>query len=489
MQQQYDIYGDIARRTNGDIYIGVVGPVRSGKSTFVTAFMEKLVLPNIKNKNVKKRAVDELPQSAEGKTIMTTQPKFVPNEAVQISISDNMVVNARLIDCVGYLIDGAMGHEENEKARMVKTPWSDSVMPFEQAAQIGTQKVVTEHSNIAVVITTDGSITDIPRANYVSAEERVVDELKELGKPFVVVLNTKNPKNEETVSLCAALQEKYGVSVLPVDVLNIEAEGLESILKNVLDEFPVKKLVFGMPKWMQTLPADNYLITSIIEKIKGGCGDVLKMKDAPALLESFKQDENLEDLTIDKLNMGDGVANYRIEPKEHLFYEVLSAEAGMDISDQFGLMSFVTGCASAKKHYEAMKDALDDVNAIGYGVVAPSFSEMTLEDPEIVKSGTRYGVRLKASAPSLHILRVDVTTEVNPMVGSEQQSQYLLSEFQNNPKGIWETDIFGKSLASLAKEGLSSKLNAMPSDAQEKLRKTVGRIVNEGKGSLICILL
>lgn len=489
MQQQYDIYGDIARRTNGDIYIGVVGPVRTGKSTFVTNFMEKLVLPNIKNKNTKKRAVDELPQSAEGKTIMTTQPKFVPNEAVQISVGDNMMVNARLIDCVGYLIDGAMGHEENEKARMVKTPWSEQALPFEEAARIGTQKVVNEHSTIAVVVTTDGTISEIPRANYVSAEEQVVNELSELGKPFVVVLNTTHPGAEETVKLAASLNEKYGVPVIPTDVLNLDGKGIEAVLKNILDEFPIKKLVFAIPKWMQTLPSDNRFIAGIIEKIKQNAGVITKMRDAQRMLDGFEEDDNINKPVVANLAMGEGVANYKIEPKEHMFYTILSEEAGMDISDEFGLMSFVTGCAKAKKQYDVMKGALDDVAATGYGVVTPSFEEMTLLDPEIVKAGARYGVRLRANAPSLHIMRVDVTTEVNPMVGSEQQSQYLLSEFQNNPKGIWQTDIFGKSLASLAKEGLNSKLGSMPPDAQEKLRKTVGRIVNEGKGSLICILI
>lgn len=489
MQQQYDIYGDIARRTNGDIYIGVVGPVRTGKSTFVTNFMEKLVLPNIKNKNTKKRAVDELPQSAEGKTIMTTQPKFVPNEAVQVTLSDNMTVNARLIDCVGYLIDGAMGHEENEKARMVKTPWSEQALPFEEAAKIGTQKVITEHSTIAVVVTTDGSISEIPRANYVTAEEQVVEELAELGKPFVVVLNTIHPKAEETVSLSSSLAAKYGVPVIPTDVLNLDAKGIESVLKNILDEFPVKKLVFSMPKWMQTLPADNKYIAKIIEAIKQNCGKISKMRDAPGMVDAFEESESINKPVVESLAMGEGVANYHIEPQEHMFYTVLSEEAGMDISDEYGLMSFVTGCAQAKRQYDVMKNALDDAQAAGYGVVTPTFEEMTLLEPEIVKSGSRYGVRLKATAPSLHIMRVDVTTEVNPMVGTEQQSQYLLSEFQNNPKGIWQTDIFGKSIASLAKEGLASKLTSMPPDAQEKLRKTVGRIVNEGRGSLICILL
>ncbi len=489
MQQQYDIYSDIARRTNGDIYIGVVGPVRTGKSTFVTNFMEKLILPKISNKNVKKRAIDELPQSAEGKTIMTTQPKFVPNEAVQLTLYDKMKVNARLIDCVGYLVEGAMGQNEGEKARLVKTPWSSENMPFEEAAAIGTHKVVAEHSTIAIVVTTDGTIADIPRENYLPAEERVINELTEIGKPFVVLLNSRKPKSEECIALASSLKDKYNVSVIPTDVSNLDVKQIEYILKSVLDEFPVKKLVINIPKWMQTLSNDNWLITGIIDKIKANCNNVKRMKDNTQLLSGFVEDENLFMPTVDSMNMGEGIVNYNITAKPELFFNVLSGEAGTALHDEFELMSFVTGCSKAKKQYDTLHNALQDANALGYGVVAPSFDEMVFEDPEIVKAGSRFGVRLKASAPSLHIMKVDVTTEVNPMVGSEQQSQYLLSEFQNNPKGIWNTDMFGKSLSSLAKEGLANKLTAMPLDAQDKLRKTVGRIVNEGRGSLICILL
>lgn len=487
--QQFDIYEDISKRTGGDIYIGVVGPVRSGKSTFVTSFMEKLVLPNIPNKNARKRAVDELPQSAEGKTIMTTQPKFVPNEAVKLTLNNNMQVNARLIDCVGYLVEGAIGHEENDKARLVKTPWSAENMPFEQAAEIGTQKVVTEHSTIAVVVTTDGTITEIPRANYIPAETRVVNELKDLGKPFVIILNSKNPKAVETLKLAQTMEEKYGVTVLPTDVKGMTIKDVEKVLQCILDEFPVKKLIFNMPKWMRTLSADHWLVGGIIEKIKTTCNKVVKMKDSGELLNSFVEDDNLFAPVVENIRMGEGIINYSIVPKASLFYKILSEGGSGEIEDEYSLMKYIEGCSEAKRKFALLKGALDDVSAVGYGVVTPTFEEMTLLDPEIVKAGARYGVRLRASAPSLHIMRVDVATEVNPMVGSEQQSQYLLSEFQNNPKGIWQTDMFGKSLASLAKEGLSNKLNSMPTDAKEKLRKTVGRIINEGRGSLICILL
>lgn len=484
-----DIYNDIAERTNGDIYIGVVGPVRTGKSTFITSFMEKLILPNVKNKNIKKRAIDELPQSAEGKTIMTTQPKFVPNEAVRLTLGDKIDVSARLIDCVGYLVDGAMGHEENQKARLVNTPWSKDSIPFEEAAEIGTQKVVSEHSTIAVVVTTDGSITEIARQSYIKAEKRVVNELKQLNKPFIVVLNSTNPKSNECKELANSMSAEYGVSVLPLDVKNITVSQIEFLLKSILDEFPVKKMVFDIPKWMRTLPSDNVLICGIIDKIKAYADDVNKMKNCNLLLSAFAEDENFYEPVVESLKMGSGEAYYSIQAKPELFFKTLSAQAGKDISDEFSLMSFVTECSVARKNYDNIKDAMESAAAVGYGVVSPQFDQMTLYDPEIVKAGTRFGVKLKASAPTLHIMRVDVSTEVNPMVGSEQQSQYLLSEFQNNPKAIWETDMFGKSLASLAREGLANKVNAMPIDAQDKLIKTVGRIINEGKGSLICILL
>ncbi len=484
-----NIYQDIAERTNGDIYIGVVGPVRTGKSTFVTQFTEKLVLPNIKDKNSKKRTVDELPQAADGKIIMTTQPKFVPNEAVKITLSDKAQANVRLIDCVGYLVDGAEGHLEGDKARLVKTPWSQEPMPFEQAAEIGTQKVVSEHSTIAVVVTNDGSVTDIPRKNYLSAEERVVRELKTLGKPFIVLLNSRNPSAAETVSLAEALEEKYGVTVMPIDIANADKSRMEEVLGNILREFPVRRMCIDLPRWMRTLAKDNRLISGILERVKNSCQQIDKMKDAEKLIDGFEENEDTELPAVKSLEMGKGEVHYTVEAKPQLFFKVLSEEAGMDITDEYSLMSFVTASAFAKQRYDGIKDALMQAEENGYGVVCPSTEKMKLEDPEIVKQGSRFGVRLKATAPSYHIMKIDVATEVSPMVGTEQQSQYLLSEFQQNPQAIWETNMFGKTMSGLAQEGLSEKCAAMPQEMQDKLVRTVGKIINEGRGGLICLLL
>ncbi len=484
-----NIYQDISERTNGDIYIGVVGPVRSGKSTFVTNFMTKMILPNITDKNERKRTRDELPQSADGKIIMTTQPKFVPNTAIRLSLSDKATANVRLIDCVGYLVDGAEGHLEGDKMRLVNTPWSTEPIPFEKAAEIGTQKVATEHSTIAVVVTTDGSIGEIPRQNYVSAEERVVRELKQAGKPFVVVLNCTSPTAEHVTELAFALQEKYGVSVLPLNVQSAGTADMEKVLQSILKEFPVRRIGIDLPRWMRALDRDNKFITEIIERVKQRCDDVCKMKDADKMISAFNECDFADSISITDLNMGSGVASYSFTPKTDLFFRILSEEAEMDITDEFSLMSFVTGAAYAKKRFEAMKDALDEADANGYGIVYPKLDNMSLNEPEIVRQGNIYGVRLKATSPSYHIIKVDVATEVSPMVGTEQQSQYLLAEYKQNPDAIWNTNMFGKTMAGLAREGLEGKCNAMPIEIKQKLTKTVGKIVNENRGGLFCLIL
>lgn len=484
-----NIYQDISERTNGDIYIGVVGPVRSGKSTFVTNFMEKLILPNITEKNDRARTIDELPQSADGKIIMTTQPKFVPNTAVRLSLDDKSTANVRLIDCVGYLIEGAEGHLDGDKMRLVNTPWSSEPIPFEKAAEIGTQKVATEHSTIAVVVTTDGSIGEIPRQSYISAEERVVRELKLAGKPFVIVLNCKRPNDERARELAFTLQEKYDVAVLPLDILSADAKQLEEVLQCVLKEFPVRRIAINLPTWMRALGKDNKVISDIIEKIKINCSQINRMKDAERLTNAFDDCQYVENAQITDLNMGSGVASFTLTPKSDLFFQVLSEEAQMDIKDEFSLMSFVTSAAYAKTRFEAMKDALDEADANGYGIVYPQLDKMSLNEPEMVKQGNIYGVRLKATSPSYHIIRVDVATEVSPMVGTEQQSQYLLAEYQKNPQAIWNTNMFGKTMAGIAKEGLEGKCSGMPVEIKQKLSRTVSKIVNENRGGLICLLL
>ena len=491
--EKYQIYEDIKTRTNGDIYVGVVGPVRVGKSTFISEFMKKLVIPNIENKNVRDRAIDELPQSADGKTVMTTQPKFVPNEAVKISVADKINLKVRMIDCVGYLVSGAMGATENDKPRLVKTPWSDEEMPFEQAAEIGTKKVIEEHSTIGIVVTTDGSVTDIGRANYISAEERVVSEMKSCGKPFVIVLNCKNPNNAESKKLAQNLSEKYQAQVVAMNVAEMKEQDVDKIFEKVLLEFPVKCIKVKMPKWIQALSFANPIISEIVSEVKKFAQDVRKIGDANKESVVFTESESFDPITFSNIEMGEGIIKFNVIPKENLFYRVLSDECGFAINDDYELVSYIKNLAVAKVEYDKLKDALEEVEQTGYGIVVPGKQEYTLQQPEVVKQGNKFGVKIKASAPSLHIIKVDVETEVTPLVGTETQSQdlvdYLTERFESDPEGIWETNLLGKSLYSLIDDNISSKIVMMPADAQRKMKKTLGRIINEGKGGVLCILL
>lgn len=491
--KSYNIYEDIAKRTNGDIYLGVVGPVRCGKSTFISKFINTLVLPNIQDKYDKERAIDELPQSADGRTVMTTQPKFIPNEAVRITVQDNVTLNIRLVDCVGYMIKGAMGQSEGSKPRLVKTPWSDVALPFEEAAEIGTKKVIAEHSTIAIAMTTDGSFTEIDRQNYIDAEEKVVKELQASGKPFVIILNTANPNSEQTKNLVESLKVKYNSCVMAVDVNNMTEDTIDNIFASILQEFPLVSLQIKMPKWMEALPYDDEIIQEVVNEAKTLVNSVNKVGEIDTTKIAFSESQMFEPLSITQIRMGEGIANMDIMPKPELFYQVLSRQCGYEIKSDYQLINYLKQLAHAKTEYDKIKDALEQVEESGYGVVTPRMEEMHLEEPEIVKQGSRYGVRLKASAPSLHIMKVDIQTEISPIVGTEQQSEdlvkYLLKEFESNPQGIWETNMFGKSLHSLVNEGLNNKLVQMPQEAQKKMRKTLGRIVNEGKGGIICILL
>ena len=488
----YDIYKDIAVRCNGDIYIGVVGPVRTGKSTFITKILNNLVLPNIMDSYSKERTIDEMPQSGDGKSIMTTQPKFIPNESVKIRLENDIEMNVRLIDCVGYLVDGAIGHIENEKPRMVKTPWSKEEMPFEKAAELGTNKVITEHSTIGVLVTTDGSICDLPRASYEKAEERVVKELKECNKPFVIVLNSTHPNSNETKRLQQDLEQKYGVSVTTLDVANMQEEQITEVFTNILNEFMVTSICVKIPSWLQVLPYQNRFIQEIISEVSKATSSLHKIGEN-SNLEMFADSENFESTINKTINMATGEVVLEIVPKEGLFYKVLSDQCGCDLSNDYALVSYVKQLSVAKSQYDKFKSAVEQVNETGYGVVYPNLNDLQLEEPKIVKQGNKFGVKLKATAPSLHIMRVDIETEVNPIVGSEQQTEDmakdLQQEFETNPEGIWETKIFGKSLQTLVTEGLQSKLISMPEVVQKKMRKTLGRIVNEGKGGVICILL
>lgn len=481
-----DIYRDIAERTGGDIYIGVVGPVRTGKSTFISRFMQTAVLPNISDENVKQRATDELPQSADGKTIMTTQPRFIPGEAVAVDFGD-VRARVRLIDCVGYLADGALGHLENDRERMVKTPWSNTEMTFTKAAEIGTRKVVTEHSTVAVVVTTDGSFTDIERSGYVEAEERVVKELKAIGKPFVIILNSASPDSEMTVALAEALEKKYDEPIIRVNALQIGEEGISEIMEELLKRFPVRKIEVNMPDWMRKLPQSHPIIADILARVKEKCGKISAMSECNALFEDYVNPD-IAGTSVSSLDMGTGVAVYDVQPDGGLYYRVLSEMAGTDIRDDLTLMSFITETAAMKGKFERVTEALEKAEQYGYGVVSPPMEEMNFMPPEIVKHGSRYGVVMKASAPVYHIMKVDVTTEVSPMMGSEEQSRYMLGAFEENPERLWSTDMFGKTLQSVAREGLSGMAEGMSEELKGKLRRVLGRIVNENKSGMLCFL-
>lgn len=492
--EKYDVYKDVSERTNGEIYIGVVGGVRTGKSTFIGNFMNKLVLPFIKSKHERERMTDELPQSAQGKSVMTTQPKFVPAEAAEITLADNIRMKIRLVDCVGYMVEGAIGHEEDGKPRLVLTPWSDTPVTFERAAEIGTRKVIEDHSTIGVVMTSDGSIdTELPRSAYVSAEERAVHELTELGKPFVVILNSKVPESKETVKLARALSDNYKATVLPMDVLNMTEEDIISVFKDVLLEFPLRNVHFKLDRWLRALPVGDSIIAALSERIASRCASMNKMRDYTLIGDMLDDSDDFVDVSMSDMKLGCGEIEYEITADPKLFYKALSNSCGMDIDDDFALMREMKGLVYAKKQFDKLSSALEDVKRTGYGIVEPSLDEMTLLEPEIVKQGSHYGVKLKANAQSLHIMQVEVSAEVSPVMGAEQQSEEMvknmLAGFEGNPKGIWETDMFGKSMHVLVNEGLSGKIRSMPEDTQKKMRKTVSRIINEGKGGVICILL
>lgn len=490
---EFNIYKDIAERTQGDIYIGIVGPVRTGKSTFIKRFMDLLVLPNIDNPYIRERAKDELPQSGAGRTISTTEPKFVPNEAVEIELKDNARFRVRLVDCVGYMVKGALGHMEDEMPRMVSTPWFENKIPFEEAAELGTRKVITDHSTIGLLVTTDGSITEIPRQNYIQAEERVVKELKELDKPFVMVLNSTRPRSEETRNLAEALEAKYQVPVCVMDCMNMSMDDVHYILERILFEFPVTEIHIDLPRWIDGLDLEHWLKQDIIKAVRESTGEVKRLKDTEEIPEAFSIYEFVEEAELDDISLGEGIARIKVKTWAGLFYRVIGEITGYSLEGEHQLLGLVEELSKAKKHYDRVASALKDVWDSGYGVVSPKLDELILEEPEIFKQGSRFGVRLKASAPSIHMIRADIQTEVSPLVGTEKQSEellnYLISEFESNPSKLWESNIFGKSLYDLVREQLQNKLLKMPEDAQSKLQLTLQRIVNEGSGGFICIIL
>ena len=490
--QERNIYQDISKRTGGDIYVGVVGPVRTGKSTFIKRFMDTIVIPNI-DEDKKNRAIDELPQSAAGRTIMTTEPKFVPEAAVEVNIDNAAKFRVRLIDCVGYIVPSSLGYIEDEQPRMVMTPWYEDEIPFNMAAEIGTQKVITEHSTIGLVITTDGSITDIPREEYEEAEERVVNELKEINKPFIVLLNSAYPTNSSTQSLAESLSNKYGVSVIPVNCSQLNENEIKRILAGVLFEFPIKEVKVDMPKWLTNLEKDHWLRSSVYSAIKESAQDIEKIKEIQSITDKILDCEYISDAKASSIDLSVGNARISLTLEDSLFYKVLSEKTNLDVSDEGMLLDSILELSKIKEKYDKISSAYDDVLETGYGIVMPSTDELTLEEPEIIKQGGKYGIRLKAAAPSVHMLKTTIATEVTPIVGSEQQSEelvnYLLKEFEENPSKIWDSNILGKSLYELVNEGLHNKLYRMPLDARDKVKETIEKIINEGCNGLICIIL
>ena len=490
---QSTIYRDVALRTGGDLYIGVVGPVRTGKSTFIKKFMETLVIPHIKGDLMRERTTDELPQSAAGKTIMTTEPKFVPEKAVTIVLDGGVKMNVRLIDCVGYIVPSAIGYIENEAPRMVMTPWFEEEIPFNMAAEVGTRKVITEHSTIGIVVTTDGSITDIPREEYQQAEERIVSELKEINKPFVVILNCQKPDSPESRALAASMQEKYSAPVMAVNCLDLTEEQIKELLGMVLLQFPVSEIRVRMPKWITALDRDHWLRRELFSTIKSAAAKIDGISSIKSCADEISACEYTSRVIPEDIDLGTGSGVIDITLKNELFYQILGETTGLVLHDESDLMPCMIELAQIKNKYERVRGALEEVEATGYGIVMPTMDELKLDEPKIVKQGGKYGVRLRASAPSIHMMSANITTEINPIVGSEKQSEeliaYLLTDFEENPKKIWESNIFGKSLHELVNEGLHNKLYRMPADARMKLQETIQRIINEGCGGLICIIL
>lgn len=490
---EHSIYKDIAERTGGDIYVGVVGPVRSGKSTFIKRFMESVVLPNIGEGYSRDRARDELPQSAAGKTVMTTEPKFIPEEAVPVILDNHAQMRVRMIDCVGYLIPEAMGAIENGQPRMVRTPWREEPMPFVEAAEMGTHKVITDHSTIGMLVTTDGSIGEIGRDSYVEAEERIVRELKELGKPFAIILNSATPSAEVSQALAYELEEKYGVPVALVSCLELDADDIRHILGLVLEEFPVSEISIRMPEWTTALDDAHRIRTSIQASLRKCADGIHKVGDVTSAFAPMKENEYLSDAVVDVLDLGTGCAKISLTMKEGLYYEVISELSGFEITGEEKLISLLKDLSVVKEKYDKVAEALAQVEEKGYGIVMPDVEDLRLEEPQIVKQAGGYGVKLRAAAQSVHMIRANIEAEINPMVGTEQQSEdlvkYMLREFEEDPKSIWASNMFGKSLYELINEGLHTKLDHMPEESRKKLSETLERIINEGSNGLICILL
>ncbi|MGE7601424.1 stage IV sporulation protein A [Peribacillus sp. NPDC097675] len=491
--EKVDIFKDIAERTGGDIYLGVVGAVRTGKSTFIKKFMELVVIPNIPSEADRARAQDELPQSAAGRTIMTTEPKFVPNQAASIQVAEGLEVNIRLVDCVGYTIPGAKGYEDENGPRMIHTPWYEEPIPFNEAAEIGTRKVIQDHSTLGIVVTTDGTIGEIPRSDYLEAEERVIEELKEVGKPFIMVINSVQPHHPNTVALKESLQEKYDIPVLAMSVEGMRESDVYSVLREALYEFPVLEVNVNLPSWVMVLREDHWLRESYQEAVKETVKDIKRLRDVDRVVGHFNEFEFIDHAALAGIEMGQGVAEIDLYAPDELYDDILKEIVGVEIRGKDHLLSLMQDFAYAKAEYDQVADALRMVKQTGYGVAAPSLNDMSLDEPEIIRQGARFGVRLKAVAPSIHMIKVDVESEFSPIIGTEKQSEelvrYLMQDFEDNPLSIWNSDIFGRSLSSYVREGIQVKLAMMPDNARYKLKETLERIINEGSGGLIAIIL
>ena len=488
-----DIYHDIATRTGGSLFIGVLGPVRTGKSTFIKRFMETCVIPNIGNVYRRERAVDELPQSGNGRTIMTAEPKFVPEEAVEITLEDGATFSVRLIDSVGYMVKGAMGAFENGEPRMVMTPWMEHEIPMAEAAEIGTRKVIEDHSTVGIVVTTDGSVSDIPREDYLEPEERVIRELQELGKPFVVLLNSAEPRSNRALSIAGDIESRYGVRCLPVNCLELDEDSIYSIIKGILYEFPLRELQIMLPAWVDALPVEHQIRQSIYGAIRSGCGHLQHIREVEPTIRAMEEEENISLSRVLSMDLGRGMAGAELQLPRELFYRTISDRSGFSVGDDGDLMELLTELAEVKKRFDKVSSALSNVYETGYGIVMPTIDELELEEPEVMRQGGRYGIKLKANAPSIHMFKVDIESTVSPIVGNEKQSEdmvnYLLEKFSGEPAKIWESNIFGRSFHELVNEDLQAKLYRMPMDARLKFQETLQRIVNEGSGGLICIIL
>ena len=486
-----DIYRDIEARTGGEIYIGVVGPVRTGKSTFIKRFMELLVMPQITDEHQKAQTRDELPQSAAGKTIMTTEPKFIPKEAAKISLEDGIEARVRLIDCVGFMVNGAAGHEENGAERLVKTPWYEEEIPFTEAAEVGTRKVIRDHSTIGLAVTTDGSFGELLRNDYLESEQRTVNELKEIGKPFLVLLNSQRPLSEETKELAAKMEKAYGASVLPVNCEQLKKEDIEVILAQILKEFPVTEIDFSIPRWMEILPESHPFKAEAIRTAKDILSNVSQMKDVNEAVKT-PESGNIDDVRITKMEMADGSVAAEIAMDDGCYYQVISEFAGMPVADDYTLIHTLSNLSGMQKEYEKVKNALSQVRLKGYGIVMPDKSEIELDEPQLIRHGNKYGVKIHAQAPSINLIKAHIETETAPIVGNEQQAKDLIAYIKENSEtadGVWETNIFGKSVEQIVEDGMQAKISQMTEDCQTKLQDTLQKIINDSNGGMICIII